>query len=184
MEGFGDLPIYYRQGVFISVPHEMEITLSPFVVLPVGNRQITDQGYVHLGGEMLLGKGLGDLPDWPSLKYLRPFAVQAEAGYAARIQGPANSDVFGNFELEYSFQYLDLFVERVSVGRQLLELAPYVQLNYAQSFIASRLTTTPDFRLTPGVAYLGDYCELSFGAQVALNGAAPRGDSCRGPRAR
>jgi hypothetical protein len=30
--------------------------------------------------------------------------------------------------------------------------------------------------LTPGLAYLGDYCELSVGAQVALNGAAPGGD--------
>ena len=47
-EGFGDLSIYYRQSVFISVPHEMEITLSPLVVLPVGNRDIADQGYTHL----------------------------------------------------------------------------------------------------------------------------------------
>lgn len=53
---------------------------------------------------------------------------------------------------------------------------PYVQLNYAQSFIASRLTTRPDFRLTPGLAYLGDYCELSLGTQFTLNNAAPSGD--------
>jgi hypothetical protein len=175
-EGFGDLSIYYRQGVFISVPHEMEITLSPFVVLPVGNRQIADQGYTHLGGELLLGKGLGDLPDRPSLKYLRPFALQAELGYAGRIQGPANSDVVGNLELEYSLEYLDHFVERINVGRPLVDVVPYVQFNYSQSFIASRLTTKPDFRLTPGFAYLGDYCEFSVGAQAALNGAALNGD--------
>ena len=175
-EGFGDLPIYYRQGMFISVPHEMEITLSPFVVLPVGNRQIADQGYAHLGGELLLGKGLGDLPNQGLPKYLRPLALQAEAGYAGRVQGPANSDVFGNLELEYSVEYLKDFVEPVKVGRPLLELMPYVQFNYAQSFIDSRLTTRPDFRLTPGLAYLGDYCELSIGAQVALNGAANSGD--------
>ena len=175
-EGFGDLSIYYRRAVFISAPHEMEFTLSPFVVLPLGNRRIADQGYTHLGGELLLAKGLGDLPDQPSLKYLRPFALQAELGYAGRIQGPANSDVVGNLELEYSLEYLNRFVERLNLGRPLIQLVPYVQFNYAQSFIASRLTTKPDFRLTPGLAYLGDYCELSIGAQVALNDAAPSGD--------
>jgi hypothetical protein len=66
----------------------MEITVSPFVVLPVGNRQIADQGYTHLGGEALLGKGFGVLPNSSSVSYLRPFALQAEAGYAGRIQGP------------------------------------------------------------------------------------------------
>jgi hypothetical protein len=110
------------------------------------------------------------------LSICAPFAIQAETGYAGRIQGPANSDVFGSLELEYSVQYLDKFVERLDLGRPLIDLVPYVQFNYAQSLIASRLTTKPDFRLTPGVAYLGEYCELSVGAQVALNGAAPSGD--------
>jgi hypothetical protein len=53
---------------------------------------------------------------------------------------------------------------------------PYVQVNYAQSFIASRLTLSPDFRLTPGVAYVGDWFELSAGAQIGLNGTSEPGD--------
>ena len=176
VSGPTDLSIYFRQAAYISVPHELELTVSPFVVLPIGSRQIADQGYTHLGGEILLGKGLGDLADSGPLKYFRPFALQAETGYAARIQGPANSDVFGNLELEYSLQYLNRFVERVDIERPWIDLVPYVQFNYAQSFIASRLTTKPDFRLTPGLAYLGDYCEVSAGAQVALNGTAPSGN--------
>ncbi len=174
--GSTDLSIYFRQAVYKSAPHELEFTVSPFLLVPLGNRQIADQGYTHLGGELLLGKGLGDLPDSPSFKYLRPLALQTAVGYAGRIQGPANSDVFGNLELEYSLEYLDDFVERLNLGRPLVEFVPYVQFNYAQSFIASRLTTKPDFRLTPGLAYLGNYCELSVGAQIALNGAAPSGD--------
>jgi hypothetical protein len=174
--GSTDLSIYLRQAAYLSVPHELELTLSPILVLPIGNRQIADQGYTHLGGEGLLGKGFGDLPASPTLKYLRPLAVQAEAGYTGRIQGPANSDVFGNLELEYSLEYLDHFVGRLKVGRPWVEFVPYVQFNYAQSFIASRLTTSPDFRLTPGIAYLGDYCELSVATQIALDGAAPSGD--------
>jgi hypothetical protein len=97
-------------------------------------------------------------------------------GYTGRLQGPENSDVFGNLELEYSLRYLDHFVERLNVGRPWVHFVPYVQFNYAQLFIASRLTTKPDFRLTPGVGYLGDYREMSVGAQIALNGAAPSGD--------
>ncbi len=92
-------------------------TLSPFATLPAGSRQIPDQGYTHLGGELLLAKGLGDVPASPSLKYLRPLGFQAEAGYAGRVQGPANSDVFCNLEVEYSFQYLNDFVERVDLRR-------------------------------------------------------------------
>jgi len=176
IEGASDLSIWFRQGIFKSAQHELEITVSPFLVVPIGNRQIPDQGYTHLGGEVLLGKGLGDIPNSSSLKYVRPFALQTEVGYAARIQGHANSDVFGNLELEYSLRYLDDFVERVDLARPLIELAPFVQLNYAQSFLASRLTTKPDFRLTPGLAYQNDHCQLSVGAQVALNGAAASGD--------
>jgi hypothetical protein len=86
-KGASDLSIWFRQAVFKSAQHELEITISPLVVVPIGNRQIPDQGYTHLGGEMLLGKGLGDLPNSPSLKYMRPLALQTGVGYAARIQG-------------------------------------------------------------------------------------------------
>ncbi len=174
--GAEDLSIYFRQAAYVSTPHEFELTVSPILVLPTGDRKIADQGYTHLGGEILLGKGLGDLPHFPSFKYLRPFAVQTEVGYTGRIQGPANSDVFCNLEVEYPLQYLDRFVGGLSSSRPWTELVPYLQANFAQSFIASRLTTSPDFRITPGVGYLGDYCELSVGTQIALNGAAPSGD--------
>jgi len=98
----------------------------------------------------LVGKGLGDLPPREQLNTLRPLAIQAEVGYAGRIQGPANSDVFANLEVEYSFSYLDRFVEPIGTNRPWLDLVPYAELDYSQSLIASRLTTLPDFRLTPG----------------------------------
>jgi hypothetical protein len=65
--GSTDLSIYFRQAAYVSLPHELELTLSPILVVPTGDRRIADQGYTHLGGEVLLGKGLGDLPDSPSL---------------------------------------------------------------------------------------------------------------------
>lgn len=118
-------------------------------------------------------------PNFSSIKYLRPLALQTQLGYA-RIQGPANSDVFGNVELEYSLRYLDHFVEPVDLGHRLIEFVPFVQFNYAQSFLASHLTTKPDLRLTPGLAYQNDYCQVSVGARVALNGAAASGDRVAG----
>lgn len=174
--GASDLTIYFRRSVYISAAHEFELTVSPFLVVPTGNRRIADQGYTHLGGEVLLGKGMGDLPDSATLKYLRPFAIQAEVGYAGRVQGPANSDDFANLEFEYSLQYLDDFVERIGIREPVLDLVPYIQFNYSQAFITSRLTTSPDFRLTPGIAYLGDTFEVSLGPQIALNGAHASGD--------
>ena len=176
IEGASDLSIWFRQAAFESAHHELEVTVSPFLIVPIGNRQIPDQGYTLLGGEILLGKGLGDIPNASPAKYLCPLALQAEVGCAARIQGPPNSDIFGNLELEYSLRYLNDFVERADLQRPLIELVPFVQFNYAQSFLASRLTTKPDFRLTPGLAYQDDYCQVSVGAQVTLNHAAVSGD--------
>jgi hypothetical protein len=67
VSGAPDLTIYFRQGVLISVPHELEFTVSPFVVVPTGNRKFGDQGYTDLGGELLVGKGFGDLPETTSM---------------------------------------------------------------------------------------------------------------------
>lgn len=171
-----DVWMSFRQSAYKSSREEMEFTLSPFVVLPTGDRRVPDQGYTHLGGEALLGKGLGDLRDSRGAEYLSPLALQAEFGYAARVQGKANSDVFGNFELEYSLDYLERFVAHRDPLGPASGFMPYVQFNYSQALIASRLTTKPDFRFTPGVAYLSEYCEISAGAQIALNGAAQSRD--------
>jgi hypothetical protein len=130
--GSADLSIYFRQGTYISVAHELQLPA------PIGD---AGRGRVY-----------------------------------QQNSGAANSDVFSNLELEYSLEYLDNFVERLDVGRPWIDFVPYVQFNYAQSFIASRLTTSPDFRLTSRLAYLGDYCELSLGTQIALNNAASNGD--------
>lgn len=62
------------------------------------------------------------------------------SGLYRHNSGPANSDVFGNVELEYSVEYLDQFVDRLNSGCPLVEVVPNVQLDYTQSFIASRLT--------------------------------------------
>jgi hypothetical protein len=75
-----------------------------------------------------------------------------------------------------SLQYLDRFVERTGIREPLLDLVPYIQFNYSQPFIASRLTTSPDFRLTPGIAYSGNTFEISVGPQIALNRAYASGD--------
>jgi hypothetical protein len=98
-------------------------------LFPTGTRQIADQGFTHLGGELLLGKGMGDLPNWASLKYLRPLAVQAEVAYMrAEIAGPATSDVVANFEVEYSLRYLDGFVQLVALDPAWVNLIPTVNL--------------------------------------------------------
>src|SRR5262249_52269942 len=81
-----------------------------------------------------------------------------------------------NFEVEYPLRYLHAFVRRIDLDSPWINLVPNAQFNYSQALQASRLTTLPDFRITPGVAYMGEYGELSLGSQVALNGAAQNGD--------
>ena len=112
-----EVTVYFRQSAYVSVSHELKFRVSPFVVVSTGDREIADEGSTHLGGEPLVGKGLGDLPDRGTMNTLRPLAIQAEAGYAGKVQGPANSDVFANLEVEYSLSYLDRFVEPVGIDR-------------------------------------------------------------------
>ena len=72
--------------------------------------------------------------------------IQASPGerwLRRRIQWPANSDVFDSISSLSTFEYLDHFVERPDIGCPLVEFVPYVQFDYTQSFIASRLTTKP-----------------------------------------
>ena len=81
----------------------------------------------------MVGKGPGDLPDRGALNTLRLLAIQAEAGYAGRLRGPTNSDVFANLEVEYSLSYLARFVEPIGTDRPALDLVPYAELDYSQS---------------------------------------------------
>jgi len=87
VEGFGDLTIYYRHALYISVQHELELTFSPFLVVPTGTRRIADQGYTHLGGEMLLGKGLGDRRIRRRLSICAPLRYRQKRGTPVEFRG-------------------------------------------------------------------------------------------------
>jgi hypothetical protein len=176
VSGASDLFVYFRQAVYESIPHEFKLTMSPLIVVPTGTRQIADQGYTHLGGEFLLAKSMGDLTDRPWLRYLRPFAVQAEVGYAGRIQGLAQQRCRRKPRGGIFTPVSRSLRAAHRIGPPWVNLVPYAQFNYSQSLIASHLNTLPDFRLTPGVAYMGENCEVSFGTQFALNGASPTRD--------
>jgi hypothetical protein len=63
--GLTDLTIYFRQALLTSDPHELELTVSPFVVVLNGNRQIGDQRYTHLGANCHSARALEIYPRQP-----------------------------------------------------------------------------------------------------------------------
>src|ERR1700678_4041631 len=66
--GFDDLELFGKWAFYYSLKHEF---LASFVVtsqIPTGSTEIEEQNHTSVGPELLMEKGLGDLPNLPYLK--------------------------------------------------------------------------------------------------------------------
>jgi hypothetical protein len=79
-DGFENLELGAKWAFFYSVEHEFLASLALAVQLPVGAAGIREQSHTSLGLEFLWEKGMGDLPNLPVLKYLRPLGIQSNVG--------------------------------------------------------------------------------------------------------
>ena len=115
---------------------------------------------------LLLGKGLGDLPE--SLRYLRPLAVMTSLG--ARL--PATDAVPHTLELglivEYSLPYLQSHVRHLGLPAPFDRLMPLAELSGATALdraASGRTTATANI----GAVWVGDAVQIGAEAVVPLN---------------
>jgi hypothetical protein len=174
MTGFNDLELLPKVA-FLTVPeHELRFSLGANFVIPTGSPSVEEQNHTQLGPVFLWVKGFGDLPNKGFLKYLRPFAVQGDVGYIPALGGPTWHELFADNVIEYSLPYLSNNVRDIGLQWPLRNLYPYVEFNYDQLIDGPAGQTFPAVQVTPGLAFLNRYLELSVATQLALNkGAAP-----------
>lgn len=173
--GFDDLNMFAKWAFLVWAEHEFLMSVTLNIQLPTGNPTVEGQNHTSLGPGFLWEKGLGDIPNWPLTKYLRPLGFQGGVLYLPALGGHTSHPLFYNQVIEYSIPYLSNSVKDIGLKWPLRNLFPFTEINYSQFLAGPPGTTFPIWVLTPGIAYVSYHGELSIGTQFALNRAAVPG---------
>jgi hypothetical protein len=143
--------------------------------LPTGNTGTQPSSHTSLGPTFLWEKGLGDLPNWPVLKYLRPLGIQTDFGYVPALGGPTSHHMFSDAVIEFSLPYLSNNVQDIGLKWPLRNMFLFNEFNYDQLITGQSGQTFPTILATPGLAYVSYHFEVALGTQFALNNASRPG---------
>jgi hypothetical protein len=174
-DGFGNLTLFGKYAFYYSLKHEFMLTIGAQLQLPAGNTDIEAQSHTSLGPLFLWEKGMGDLPNLPVLKYLRPLGVQSDFGYVPALGGHTSHHMFADAVVEYSLPYLSNNVKDIGLKAPFRNLFLFNEINYDQLITGPSGATFPTLLATPGIAYVSYHFELALGTQFALNTASRPG---------
>jgi hypothetical protein len=174
-DGFNNLDLFAKYAFLIVPDHEFLMSFAIQLQLPAGNPSVEEQQHTSLGPELLWEKALGDLPNLPYLRFLRPFGFQGDAGYLPALGGHTSHQLFADQVIEYSLPYLSNNVQDIGLKPPFRDLFLFTEINYAQLVRGPSGQTFPNLVATPGIAYVGYRFELSVGTQFALNNASVPG---------
>jgi hypothetical protein len=176
LDGWDNLEMFAKFSPYYSLEHEFLISFGMQLVLPTGNQAVEEQNHTSLGPTFLWEKGMGDLPNWKVIKYLRPFGIQSDFGYVPALGGHTRHDMFADATIEYSIPYLSNNVHDIGLKWPLRNLFLFNEINYEQLITGPSGETFPSLLATPGLAYVSYHFQLSIGTQFALNQASVSGN--------
>ncbi len=170
--GFNNMDVLLKCA-FLTIPeHELRVSGGLTMGIPVGDPEVGAESHFRLGPEILWAKGMGDLPNGNVfLKYLRPIGFQGDLGYTANPSGRAVHDLFADEVIEYSLPYLSNSVRDFGLPWPIRNMYLYTEFNYDQLLAGPAGQTFPDVRITPGIAFMNYYVEISVATQFPLNNA-------------
>jgi hypothetical protein len=171
-QGFDVLTLIPKYSILVVPEHAAILTIGAMMMFPVGSSAVQFHNYTELGPQLLWAKGFSDLPDLGPLKYLRPFGLEGDAGYAPAIAGPVYHWLFADLVVQYGLSYLSTRVLESPLPYPLRKLFVFSEFNYNQAVIGPPGQTFPLLYATPGVAYMGDTFQVSIAGQFSLNHAA------------
>ncbi|MGH7914008.1 MAG: hypothetical protein ACREPW_05085 [Candidatus Binataceae bacterium] len=170
--GVDDLELFAKWAFLVSQKHEFLLSAGAVLQIPTGSPSVEEQSHTSLGPLFLWEKGMGDLPNWTALKYLRPFGFQGDFGYLPALGGHTSHRMFADQVIEYSLPYLSNSVQDIGLKPPFRNLFLFTEFNYSQLITGPSQETFPSIVATPGIAYVGYHFELSVGTQLALNRAS------------
>ena len=176
LSGFDDFTTFAKYAVYYSLDHEFLTSIALQLQLPTGNTPVEEQSHTSLGPVLLWEKGMGDIPNRPFIKYLRPFGIQSDFGYVPALGGHTSHHMFADAVIEYSLPYLSNSVRDIGLKAPLRNMFLFNEINYDQLITGPPGQTFPTLLATPGVAYVSYHFELAVGTQFALNSASRAGN--------
>jgi len=149
-----------------------------------GSKRVGAESFSTITPGLFFGKGFGDLP--PDARFLRPFAVTGQLGIGlptrssvTTVGSDGEASVERNphvlqwgFAVEYSFPYLQSFVQDVGLAAPFNRMIPVVE--FAMSTALDRGASGTTGTINPGIIWAGTYFQLAAEAQIPVNKASGR----------
>jgi hypothetical protein len=169
--GFNNLGITGKYAFYINPAHEMIFSLALEATAPTGSRDVDAEKDWSFKPFLLYGKGLGDLPS--SVKYLRPFALQGDAGFEISLDHDRTTTFAHNISVQYSIPYLQQSVRDFGLKWPFNDLIWDTEFSFEHGVNGEEHGKTSSF-VTPGIVYMDRWVELGVAGRFPLNGNANR----------
>lgn len=169
--GFGNLGLTLKYAFFIDPAHEAIASFAIESTAPTGTADVGAEQRTSFKPFVLYGLGAGDLPS--CLKYLRPLAVQGDAGFEISLDHDRTTTLAHNVAIQYSIPYLQSVVRDFGLRWPLDNLLPVAEFNFEHGVNGAehavhKVTTTP------GIVYLDRWVEVGIAGRFPLNTSAHR----------
>jgi hypothetical protein len=167
--GFGNVEVAVKY-VFLTLPKaDFGFAVISSISFPtnsiIGSERMNTQPAVDLAW----GGRLSKLPGRGLSSYLRPIEIQGDFGYTRTLGEEGDGELFFDPVIDYSMPYLVKSGDH-SAPWIVRDFCPFLGLNIARRVGPGPLTTF----MTPGLSFIAETCQLSVGAQLAINHAAAR----------
>jgi hypothetical protein len=163
-----DLALKY---VFLKQP-DFQLAVAPQLSFPTQSHIAGEPTEVHAGGLLSWGGRVGSRREVGWTRYLSAVEVQGDIGYSHGFGGRGSDEIFFDPVLDYSMPYL-AYSTGLRPPWPLRNLCLFTELNFDQLLDGSGVGSLSLFA-TPGLAFVADTYQISFGVQVPLTHGAER----------
>src|SRR5947207_1519901 len=167
--GFDNLGITLKYAFFIDPVHEAIASVALESSAPTGTEKVGAEQNAAFKPFLLYGKGANELPD--ALRYLRPLAVQGDAGFEIAIDRARTTALAHNVAVEYSIPYLQQAVRDFALPWPLSNCTADTEFNFEHGVNGEEHGRSKVFT-TPGFVYMDRFVELGMAGRFPLNQAA------------
>lgn len=182
--GFQNIETALKYRLFKSPEHEFVMSVGLEIEWGrSGAAAVGSESFNVYSPTVYFGKGFGDLPD--NLRWLKPFAITGQVGYAipgvsSIADGPDtefNPRVLEwGGSLQYSLPYLKSAVVDLGLPDFVNHLIPIVEASF-ETPVSNTLTsgTVTTGTISPGLLWVGKYTQVGFEAMIPVNRQSGRG---------
>jgi hypothetical protein len=173
--GFGNPEFLGKWSPIVSVPHEFRLGIGVNATVATGNYAAGADTHNYVGPLVMMAKGMGDLPNYGWLRFLRPLALQADGGALSKTSGATTNFAYADIGISYSFDYMHNYVRGIDMPTWVPELTPFSEFAYTGEFnVVTKKGVAPNFIALPGVALSQGAYQYSLASEFALNQGAVR----------